>query len=361
MDEPRRPDARAGKVLFHVALAAGVVPVLGLPVVVLAALSARAEACDEKSRRWARRIAALVGIDVMTSLVVGLTVAGVLPAATELTGGAPLVDACAELELGVPWPGVGTLLTYGVFLLGTAFLALIGWRRGVPGGARVWPSFVTIPAMGALAGAAAARVACLAGAEHLVLESALVGSEIVLVVLGGVAVWAASRVDRGPEVRLDGDEPLSALRTVVAGAFYVATWVPRVLVLATPLIFLAREHGLEGASDALGAVLGGDRTPVALAMTFLAGAVLAPIGEELIFRGLLVPHLARIVTPWAAIAISALLFGALHEAHGVARIGPMAIGAILGWARLRSGTLRAPIAIHMIVNATALSVAWLAE
>jgi membrane protease YdiL (CAAX protease family) len=272
-------------------------------------------------------------------------------------------DRCGEVRAGALRPGRGTLVSYGVLVLGTLVMGVLGWRRGVPGGARVWPAFVTIPAIGAIAGTGAALVACDVGARELVLESALVGSEIVLVLLAGSAVWIASRAPRGPEPLLggaSGDEPpLSAAKTVGLGAFYVATWVPRVLVLATPLLLVAREAGLEGASAELGAVLGGDRTPLALAMTFVAGAVLAPIGEELLFRGLLLPHLARIVTPWAAIAISALLFGALHEAHGVARIGPMAIGAILGWARLRSGTLRAPIAVHVIVNASALSVGWL--
>ncbi|MDQ3038061.1 MAG: CPBP family intramembrane metalloprotease, partial [Myxococcota bacterium] len=224
----------------------------------------------------------------------------------------------------------------------------------------VWAPFVTIPALGAMAGVGAALLACRSGAGELVLESALMGSEIVLVVLAGLAVWIASRRARGPAVTMHGEAPLSPAKTVALGAFYVLAWVPRVLYVATPLFALARELGLEGASETLGTVLAGDRPALALAMTFVAGAVLAPIGEELLFRGLLLPHLARIVPPWSAIVISALLFGALHEAHGIARIGPMAIGMILGWARLRSDTLRAPIAIHMIVNATALSVGWLA-
>lgn len=443
---PRRDEGRAGSALFHVALAAGVVPVIGLPIVVLAALSARRAGVGEKGRRWARRIAGVLAVDVLVSLVVIGIAAGALPSLEDavevgssarigievdegyqgqgarvgsVLDGAPAddagihagdvivsvsgasVDGATELraaieaarspvsiavrrgsavyevsvepvrgaqlasercdEIGVEdlRPGLGTLLSYGVLIFGTVILALIEWRRGVQGGARVWAPFVTIPALGAIVGAGTAMLACDRGAHELVLESALLGSEIALVVLAGGAVWIASRGERAAVVTMDGEAPLSVLGTVAIGAFYVVAWVPRVLYVAAPLFAVARELGLEGASEALGEVLGGDRTPLALAMTFVAGAVLAPIGEELLFRGLLLPHLARIVAPWTAIAISALLFGALHEAHGVARIGPMAIGIILGWARLRSGTLRAPIALHMVINATALSVGWL--
>src|SRR5687768_199671 len=63
------------KALFHLALAAGVVPVLGLPIVLLIALMAR----GEREPRWTRRIRALVAIDVLTSLVVITTATGLLP------------------------------------------------------------------------------------------------------------------------------------------------------------------------------------------------------------------------------------------------------------------------------------------
>lgn len=360
-----RDPAAAAKAYFHAALVGGTLPLVGWPFVALAAMLARRAADesrgDPRARRWARRTLALVAIDALAAASFVAVSAGLVPVSAPESGAvAAAIDHCAP-EAGDASSMIGTLVSYGIVVGATCVIALVGWWRGVRGGLRVWPAFVAIPVLGAVAGSVAARALCAGELAGLALEGALVGSEIVLVSLAGLAVWLARRGPWWREVLLEPDEQLSPARTILLGVLYVATWVPRVLVIALPLFALARALGVEGGSADLGAVLAADRSAVALAMTFVAGAVLAPIGEELLFRGLLLPHVARISTPWAAIAISALMFGALHEAHGVARIGPMAIGAILGWARLRSGTLRAPIAIHAGVNAFALSVAWLAN
>lgn len=432
----------SGSLLFHLALVAGLAPVAGVPIVALLAIAARRKH-DARERRWARRIAGVLLVDLVVAAIVIATSAGALPAPAEaaqtsgprigvaidddyagegirvdavlegspadragLAEGDVIVGAdgasiaslddlrsalgrervvvdvrragealqleveptsaamlagerCGEVRARDLVPERGTLISFGVVVLGTLALGAIGWRRRARGGVATLLPFLAIPPLGALVGAGAAVVACSAGADTLVIEISLVASEVVLVALAALAVWGASRRWEGETPTLDGDAPLSVPRTVALGVLYVATWIPRVLFLAAPLFVLAREHGMEGGSEALGVVLGGDRAPIALVLTFIAGALLAPIGEELLFRGLLVPWLARVVAPWAAIVLSALLFGALHDAHGIARIGPMTIGVVLGWARLRAGTLAAPIAIHVIVNATALTIGWL--
>ncbi|WP_236514763.1 type II CAAX prenyl endopeptidase Rce1 family protein [Sandaracinus amylolyticus] len=438
----------SGSWLFHAALIAGVLPVLGVPIVALATAAAwrSSRGGDARERRWAKRLSGLLALDVVAALVVLATSLGMLPAPEQvlapsdgprigvavddaysgeglrvaevlegspadgagIVGGDVLLRAdgapvesleglrsalgagdgtvaielrrgdaiervevvpvhgalgarerCGEVRAADLVPGLGTLVSYGVVLIGALVLAWLGWKRGVRGGARTVVPFALIPPLGALVGTGIAMLACRSGGEALVLEIALLGSEIVLVAMAAGAVWLASRGWEGATPTLDGDPPMPVPRVVALGVMYVATWVPRVLVLAMPLFAAARTLGVEGGSEALGEVLGGDRAPIALLMTFVAGALLAPLGEELLFRGLLVPWLARVVTPWSAIVISALLFGALHDAHGMARIGPMTIGLVLGWARLRSGTLIAPIAIHAIVNSIALTIGWL--
>jgi hypothetical protein len=67
--------ARAGSTLFHVALAAGVVPLFGLPIVLLCAASARRVA---GGARWARRVSALLALDVVLALFVIAMGAGLL-------------------------------------------------------------------------------------------------------------------------------------------------------------------------------------------------------------------------------------------------------------------------------------------
>jgi membrane protease YdiL (CAAX protease family) len=79
----------------------------------------------------------------------------------------------------------------------------------------------------------------------------------------------------------------------------------------------------------------------------LAIGVASAVGEELLFRGLLVPILGVIV--------SAVVFGALHQIRGRARWGWMVwatvMGILFGAAFAATGSLAGPIAAHAIINA----------
>lgn len=79
----------------------------------------------------------------------------------------------------------------------------------------------------------------------------------------------------------------------------------------------------------------------------LGVAVASAVGEELLFRGLMVPILG--------VVVSALLFGALHQIRGAARYGWMAwatvMGLIFGALFVATGSLVGPIVAHLIINA----------
>jgi uncharacterized protein len=100
-----------------------------------------------------------------------------------------------------------------------------------------------------------------------------------------------------------------------------------------------------GLGEGLGADIG----------TVLVVVGLVPLGEELLFRGVLVSAWTRAGRPRLAVAISAILFGLAH-----ATVGPrtMAITALLGLvlavALLAGRSLGAPVLAHAIVNGTAL-------
>ena len=95
----------------------------------------------------------------------------------------------------------------------------------------------------------------------------------------------------------------------------------------------------------------GTITGVGLLLLAFPVIVFGPIGEELAFRGLLQPALSRWLSPAAAVGVTAVLFGSMHWYYGV--MVPLAVffGVVLGWARHVSGGLRAPILIHMSINA----------
>jgi membrane protease YdiL (CAAX protease family) len=88
--------------------------------------------------------------------------------------------------------------------------------------------------------------------------------------------------------------------------------------------------------------------------------LLAPVAEELAFRGLLQPALGRGIGSAGAIAATSLLFAAAHWYYGPKLPLIALVGAVLGWARVASGGLRAPIALHALVNAVNLAAMLLA-
>ncbi len=99
------------------------------------------------------------------------------------------------------------------------------------------------------------------------------------------------------------------------------------------------------------------RGPLAVVLTFLTVAGLAPFFEELIFRGFLLPWLGeRLETRlgrrggWLlAIAITGLTFGAMHmQPVGLPTLSTL--GIVLGFAFLRTGNLYTAILVHSMWN-----------
>ena len=82
---------------------------------------------------------------------------------------------------------------------------------------------------------------------------------------------------------------------------------------------------------------------------FLTVAGLAPFFEELLFRGFLLPVLTRRQPMAAALAVSALVFGAIHlQPAGLPVLSTL--GLVLGLAMRHSGSLRTPILVHACWN-----------
>ncbi len=87
------------------------------------------------------------------------------------------------------------------------------------------------------------------------------------------------------------------------------------------------------------------RTPVG----FLAIALLGPVCEEVTFRGVLQGYLQQRLRPWMAVFISAFLFGLIHGNPAQIPFA-FALGLLLGWLFLRSGSLWPGLLAHVINN-----------
>lgn len=111
---------------------------------------------------------------------------------------------------------------------------------------------------------------------------------------------------------------------------------------------------LHGVLEALrqGQLSGGEITLLAV-----AAVGMAPLAEELLFRGALLDGLrARLGKPWTAVAFSSIAFGLIH-AQPQDVIPLMTLGAMLAYLRLRTGSVGVCVIAHVIFNARTMAYA----
>jgi membrane protease YdiL (CAAX protease family) len=80
----------------------------------------------------------------------------------------------------------------------------------------------------------------------------------------------------------------------------------------------------------------------------------APLGEETLFRGLIQKSLLAASSPRRAIAVTALLFAAIHY-EPIGLLARVELGALFGFLAYRTGSLWAAIAAHAASNLFALT------
>lgn len=91
----------------------------------------------------------------------------------------------------------------------------------------------------------------------------------------------------------------------------------------------------------------------------LAVVVIAPIAEELLFRGLLQGSLERRLGNWPGLIVTALAFGLLH---GRLRFIPVSLlGILMGYAVMRTNSVVSGMLAHSINNALAMALAFLIQ
>jgi membrane protease YdiL (CAAX protease family) len=84
-------------------------------------------------------------------------------------------------------------------------------------------------------------------------------------------------------------------------------------------------------------------------------ALVGPISEELVFRGVLLPGLCVRISSQRALLLSSALFALMHiDGQGVHAVAIFGIGWVLGWIRLNSADLRACMLVHIAFNAIGL-------
>lgn len=237
------------------------------------------------------------------------------------------------------WP-VGV----GVLLIGILWLWI---RRGAAGSPQRW-GLVVVPLTAApLVGLGVAQGIC-ASAGGWSIGAVVVGTlaQGLALLFGGAWLVGALRGDLETVV----GPKLTTARASRLAIFYITTVLARgVLVLAVIWSTFPESRPVPdaGASALFDAASG----PWGTALVLFTVAAVAPIAEELVFRGVLLPGLARRMRPGLALIATSGIFALFHvPSHGVGAVMPGLLGLVFGWARLRTGGLTAPIVLHAANN-----------
>lgn len=91
------------------------------------------------------------------------------------------------------------------------------------------------------------------------------------------------------------------------------------------------------------------RDPIAMALYATVVSVCAPVWEEIVFRGFLLPSLTKYMPVWCAILVSSVAFALAH--FNVQTILPLIfLGVVMGVAFTRSKNLLSPMLLHSLWN-----------
>jgi membrane protease YdiL (CAAX protease family) len=100
--------------------------------------------------------------------------------------------------------------------------------------------------------------------------------------------------------------------------------------------------------------------PMVLILMAVAAVLVAPVSEELVFRGYLYPAAKRFAGPWMAAICSGLVFAAAHGS--LAALLPLFIfGVVLAVLYEKTGSIWAPVAVHFCFNGATVGVQFLAR
>jgi membrane protease YdiL (CAAX protease family) len=155
-------------------------------------------------------------------------------------------------------------------------------------------------------------------------------------------------------------------RALLAGVLGFAVLTPLTMatsIVVNELLVLAGMPRAPKASHETLAILVERRDPLLTTLTLAHVAVLVPIAEELLWRGIIQPAFRAAANARVAVAATAALFVLIHwsaiapegRAAGLSMIAVLAIG--LGILRERTGSVVAPIVVHALFNAANVAIA----
>lgn len=123
--------------------------------------------------------------------------------------------------------------------------------------------------------------------------------------------------------------------------------------------WLERSLGIDSMQEAV-KLLQEAKDPLVIILMAIAAVIVAPLAEEVIFRGYLYPAAKRFCGPAGAILFSSLVFAAAHG-NVVALLPLFALAVILCLLYEFTGSIWACISVHFLFNAATVSIQLLAR
>lgn len=251
------------------------------------------------------------------------------------------------------WSAAITLLVVGTVLW---IRALVGGgaQRWLDAGPRLpawpigWGDFLLLPFFAlVLLVFIGQGIAWLGGIESTTPPnaSALLGAGYAM----GIALTGAALLFRLLPTGHPGESHESTLRCIGTGLLALVYFMPVCTLLALGWSASLRALGLPAEVQDAIRIIRETESPLMLAQWFFVVGILAPIGEELVFRAGLFRFLANRMRPALAAAISATLFAAVHW-NIQASLPLFVLGLTLAHVYHRSGRIIAAIVLHAAFN-----------
>lgn len=205
--------------------------------------------------------------------------------------------------------------------------------------------------------------------KEAALQRSLLAGNLAQLIVIGVSLWILSQAFAGGLRGAGlGRTPLASdLRDGLAGflvAFSLCTmtaWLTEhIALLLAPERELPVHMVFETFKDPA-------TPPFMHAVAIIGAMLLAPVGEELLFRGIFQTGLRAVVPPrpgslrhrWFAIVATSLAFGLMHVPLFQHIPALVFLALILGYQYERSGSLRVPILVHVLFNTKSVLWYWL--
>jgi len=174
--------------------------------------------------------------------------------------------------------------------------------------------------------------------------------------VGAIVTWFAAHAwvrRRDARAGMPAAAPPPGARGVRDGALTLLAAIP--LVTAADLVWepLLKLAGLPLERQELVDMFLAVKSPAVFGWMIVVALVVAPVGEEIAFRGGLYRYLRGRTPHWVALAVSGGLFAAVHG-NWVSFLPLFALGVVFALAYERTGLIAVPIVAHALFNLNSL-------